>query len=145
MGRHTNPVPSLVKICTLCSLPRGSSTEYTEGQAFSQVVRIGSPRTLSPQLVLPYPPCSKGGGRIVRLWERGRGELIRTKGQTLWYSRYSIIPLRVAPCGRSGGPHWRLAVSPYSRIVSWDHLKFTNSGSGTKWRNIGREASHLLL
>ncbi len=26
--------------------------------------------------------------------ERGRGEPIRTKGHTLWYSRHSIIPVR---------------------------------------------------
>jgi hypothetical protein len=33
------------------------------------------------------------------LRERGQGEPIWTKGQTLWYStRYSIIPLRLKVC-----------------------------------------------
>jgi hypothetical protein len=35
-----------------------------------------------------------GGGPKIRQWG-GRGEPIGTKGQTLWYSRYSTIPLRM--------------------------------------------------
>jgi hypothetical protein len=38
----------------------------------------------------PYPPVLPGEGHT-RLWERewgGRGVSIRTRGQTLWYSRY---------------------------------------------------------
>ncbi len=73
-------------------------TEYTECQAFSPVVRIGSP-TLSPvseSVARPLPPPP-----LILRWDtiacgRGcRGEPIRTKGQTFcfWYSRYSMIPL----------------------------------------------------
>ncbi len=68
-------------------------TEYTECQAFSPVVRIGSPppapsptseRCISPPL---FP---KGGTHsLAGEWT---GELSRTKGQTLWNSMYSIIP-----------------------------------------------------
>jgi hypothetical protein len=69
-----------------------NTTEHTECQAFSPVVRIGS----SPphqQASVPPPLGSRGGGHT-RLRERGWGEPIRTKGQTLWYSRYNITPLR---------------------------------------------------
>jgi hypothetical protein len=69
-------------------------TSYTKSrqsamQAFSQVVRIGYPRPLIRKRVLPPPPLVLGEGHT-HLWVRGRGEPIRTKGQTLWYS---IIPL----------------------------------------------------
>jgi hypothetical protein len=37
---------------------------------------------------------SKGGTHC--LGKKGRGKLIRTKGKTFWYSRYSKIPLRKA-------------------------------------------------
>jgi hypothetical protein len=45
-------------------LQRRNTTEYTECQAFSPVVRIGSPsRRLTRTRVLPPPPFgSKGGG-----------------------------------------------------------------------------------
>ncbi len=45
----------------------------------------------------PHPQASVaplwvgGGGGHIRLRERGWADPIRTKGQTLWYSRYSII------------------------------------------------------
>ncbi len=39
------------------------------------------------------PPGTKGGDNT-RLRKKGPGEPIRTKGQTLRYSRYTIIPLR---------------------------------------------------
>jgi hypothetical protein len=62
------------------------TTEYTECQAFSPVVRIGSPAPTSKR-VLPSPPFGSGGGGHTRLRERGRGgEPIRTKRQTLCYS-----------------------------------------------------------
>jgi hypothetical protein len=38
------------------------------------------------------PPQVPGGGGHTRLRERGRGESIRTKGQTDWYSSYRIKP-----------------------------------------------------
>ncbi len=34
------------------------------------------------------PPLVGGGGGHTHLRERGRGVPIRTRGQTLWYSRY---------------------------------------------------------
>jgi hypothetical protein len=40
-----------------------------------------------------YPPPLWFWGGHTRLRERGQEEPIRTKGQTLWYSRYSIIHL----------------------------------------------------
>jgi hypothetical protein len=58
---------------------------------FLSVVRIGSPP--APSLArecCPPPPLAPGG--IPSLG--GGGEPIQTKGQTLWYSRYSIIFLR---------------------------------------------------
>ncbi len=44
------------------------------------------------------PPGFRGGGghtRLRKLRERGWVDPIRTRGQTLWYSRYSIIPLGI--------------------------------------------------
>ncbi len=70
------------------------SWEYTECQAFSPVVRIGSPP--HPQASVATSPLWFRGGHT-RLRKRGRGEPIQTKGQTLWCS--SIIPLRMAPPG----------------------------------------------
>ncbi len=55
-------------------------TEWTECKAFSPVVRIGSSRPLTRKRVLP-PPFG------TRLRERGWGQPIWKKGQTLWYSR----------------------------------------------------------
>jgi hypothetical protein len=40
------------------------------------------------------PPGSKMGGTHLLAGGVGMGEAIRTKGQTLWYSRYGIIPRR---------------------------------------------------
>ncbi len=40
------------------------------------------------------PPLVRGGGHT-RLQERGREEPIRTKGQTTWHSRNSIISIRI--------------------------------------------------
>jgi hypothetical protein len=62
----------------LCRIPE--STEKTECQAFSQVVRIGSPRHLNSRRVLPSPllvprgedtlACRRGNGRT----QFGRGD-----------------------------------------------------------------------
>ncbi len=43
------------------------------------------------------PPFGSGGGHT-RLRERWRADPIRTRGQTLCYSRFSIISLRVRTC-----------------------------------------------
>ncbi len=73
----------------------GLNKEYTECRAFSPVVRIGSPPPHPQASVVPPPPAHLvPKGEHTRLRERGRGEPVRTKEQTLWYSRYSIIPLR---------------------------------------------------
>ncbi len=66
------------------------ATEYTECQGFSPVVIIGSPRTFTCKRVLPPTPLVPGGGGHTRLRERGRGEPVRTKGQTPWCSRYTV-------------------------------------------------------
>ncbi len=42
--------------------------------------------------VAPPPPFGSGRGHT-RLRERGRREQIRTRGQTLWLSRYSIMTI----------------------------------------------------
>ncbi len=61
-----------------------------------------------PQSSDVFPLEPKGGGGNTRLWERGRGEPILTKGQTLWYSWYtSTIPLQVA-LAESGRGNLRL-------------------------------------
>jgi hypothetical protein len=85
-----------------CPSPPGpyyTTTEYTECQAFSPVVRIAYPRPLTRRRVLPPPPIL--GSRVdtlasIRGGGEGRGEPTRTKGRTFWFSRYSIpvIPLR---------------------------------------------------
>jgi hypothetical protein len=59
---------------------RGRTTEYTECQAFSAVVRIGSPRPLTRKRVLPPSLVPRGGHTHLR--ERELGEPIRKKGQT---------------------------------------------------------------
>ncbi len=48
----------------------------------------------SSELTPPRPLTDKGGEGNTRLRERGRGDHVQTKGQTLWYSRYSTITLR---------------------------------------------------
>ncbi len=53
-------------------------------KAFSLVVQIGSPCPDPKASIAPPPPPGSGGTHS--LGERGRGEPIRTKGQTLRYS-----------------------------------------------------------
>ncbi len=66
-----------------------SIAELTECQAFSLVFRIGSPRPLTHKRVLPPPSLVPREGHT-RLWERGRGDPIRTKGGSrVRHSRYS--------------------------------------------------------
>ncbi len=70
------------------------SVYRTECQAFSPVVRIGFPSPLSSEG--EFCPCPLwGGGGHTRLQERGRWEPIRTRGKTLWCSRYN--PFTVLP------------------------------------------------
>ncbi len=59
----------------------------------SSEFRIGSPRLLTRKRVLspPSPHSLVPGGMHSRFRERGRGEPIRTKGQTLWYSMYTVV------------------------------------------------------
>jgi hypothetical protein len=68
----------------------------TECQAFTLVVRIGSPPVPSPASEC-CPLLVPGGGGHTRLRKSGRGEPIRTKGKTLWYSMHTIIPHRLSP------------------------------------------------
>ncbi len=56
--------------------------------------------SLQPSELAPSPPPPPAPSPASEccpppLWFLGWGEPIRTKGQTLWYSRYCIIPLRV--------------------------------------------------
>jgi hypothetical protein len=67
-------------ICT-CQHP----TELTECQAFSPVVRIGSPRPPHLRAIVAPPPLLDPGGDTPACGRGGEG-IIRTKGQTLWYS-----------------------------------------------------------
>ncbi len=64
-------------------LPSFAPQSIQSARLSFQVVRIGSPLWVQ-------------GGRHTRLWGRGWGNPIPTKGQTLWYSVYTIIPLRSA-------------------------------------------------
>ncbi len=65
-----------------------SCTEHTECQAFCPFVRIGFTMSIAPPLWVQ-------GGRPTRLRGRGWGDPIPTKRQTLWYSMYTIVPLRI--------------------------------------------------
>ncbi len=62
------------------------TTEYTERQAFFLVVRIWSSHPLTRKKVLLLPSLDPGGDTLAR-----GGDPIHTKGQTLWYSMYSIL------------------------------------------------------
>jgi hypothetical protein len=99
-------------------LRRNRTTAYTECQAFSPVVRIGPPLPLHPQASVapPPPPNLLLGGRHTCLREMGWGEPIQTKGRTLWYSSYSIIPLRTEPI-RHKVPRIPQCMSP---CLNWD-------------------------
>ncbi len=67
---------------------------YRDCQAFFPV-RIGSSHPFTRKRVLP--PLWVQGGRHTSLRWRGAGDPILTKGQALWYSLYTIIPLLVYP------------------------------------------------
>ncbi len=49
------------------------------------------PPVLHPQAGVAPPPFVSKGRRTHSLGGEGAGETIPTKGQTLWYSRYSVI------------------------------------------------------
>jgi hypothetical protein len=59
--------------------------------SFSPVVRIGTPPPPHKQASVYPPPLLVPGGGHTRLRERGWGVPIRTRGQTLWYSRYTVL------------------------------------------------------
>ncbi len=68
----------------------GGGGEYPECLAFSSIVRLG-PSPLTCKRMLPSSLVPEGTHSLAGEWA---GEPIRTKGQTLWHSRYSVIPLR---------------------------------------------------
>jgi hypothetical protein len=70
-------------------------TEYTECQSFSPVVRIGSPSPASA-CCLPPPLWFQVGDTLA--CGNGAGGANLAMRQTLWYSRYSIIPLQPELC-----------------------------------------------
>ncbi len=78
----------MAPLLDLAPPPQRKPTEYTECEAFYQVVRIGYPLARKRVLLTPFGPRGEIAGEGV-----GR-DLIPTTGQTLWYSRYTIIPLR---------------------------------------------------
>jgi hypothetical protein len=77
-------------MCKLYS--KRTVTQYTECQAFCPIVRIGS---LSAASEYCSPLFGSGGDTLAG----GGGAAWRgpmpTKGQTFWYSMYTLIPLRV--------------------------------------------------
>ncbi len=66
-----------------------SQSRQSAGLSFP-VVQIGYPRK---GVFVPPPPLVPGGTHS--MGGEGPVEPIRTKGQTLWYSMYTIVPLRV--------------------------------------------------
>jgi len=54
---------------------------------------VGPPPQLQVS-VAPPPPLGPKAERLTRWWGRGSGDPIPKKGQTLWYSVYTIILLR---------------------------------------------------
>ncbi len=87
---------ALIGWCFLC-------TEYTECQAFYPVVRIGSsppPRSPPPLGTREWDKlaCERGGG--------GWGDPVPTMGQTLSYSRYTIIPPHFYVSSMKKLPKW---------------------------------------
>jgi hypothetical protein len=78
-------------------------SEYTECQAFFPVVRIGSPPR--PLGSVAPPPFGSQGGATLTCGGGGWEDPIPTKGQTLWYSKNTIIPLRYIPCPQKAYGH----------------------------------------
>ncbi len=77
-----------------CVLQVGSSISQSR-QAFTSILRIGSAHSLTRRGVLTPPPLVPvGGGGDTLAGEGVWADLILTRGQTLWYSSYSIIPQR---------------------------------------------------
>ncbi len=92
-----------------------SSFMYCISLHFSPVVRIGPPaRPLTRKRVLP-PFVPRGGTHSLGGESgRGGGEPIRTKGHTLWYSRYNIIRLR---CEYHESPLYRRTCTVYPSVL----------------------------
>ncbi len=87
-----------------------------------RVLNFLSILSIDRKRVLPSPPPLVGGGGGTIEGERGRGEPIPTKGQTLWYSRFSIIPLRLSPSWwwRGGGGCWQDSVIVH--VWQWSYF-----------------------
>ena len=83
-------IPCCIIVKTIYNI---MTTEWTERVAFSPVVRRDSP-TPSPAGEVVAPPLWFQGGNT--LGGEGVGVPIRTRGQTLWYSRYICTVL----CGQ---------------------------------------------
>ncbi len=78
--------------CCFGTLPFSFLAESVQSTRLSLSSR---PNWLPPPLTCKRVLPPRRGGDTLAGGERGQGEPIRTKGHTLWYSRYSIIPLRV--------------------------------------------------
>ncbi len=78
----------------------GLNSTYIEYQSISPVVRIGSPRTLSPASECAPPPLKPRGWGNTRLRLMGRGEPIRTTGEKACHSVYSVtfVPVLFYRC-----------------------------------------------
>ncbi len=105
--RKLNDPDSKFPFCTVCFFSVCTDmyiyitwlTEYNECQAFCLFAWIGPPH---PQATVA-PPLWVQEGRHTGLRGRGWGDPIPTKGQTLWYYMYTIIPLRLANIAWRGG------------------------------------------
>ncbi len=104
------------------------------------------PNWLPPPPHPPTPLWFKGGTHS--LAGGGRGKPIRTKGKTLWYSRYRIIPLRCRVKWRG----WactptlsKLGRKPSSLNVGY-HFKGTGSQDGKlfAWRETRHNCIYIL-
>ncbi len=96
-------------------------TEYTECRAFSPVLRSGSSAPSAPSECCPPPPFgSKGQGQTHSLAgevPRGANPDEGTESETLWYSRFSIIPLRTYP----NIPHRFQKSADTHRMLDYSH------------------------
>jgi hypothetical protein len=93
-GEHSKDDTKTRQIFPIFSaqLVRAFFTKLKECQAFFPVVLIGSPQPLTRKRVL-LPPLGPRGDTLA-CGGGGWGDPILTMGQTLWYSRYTKIPLR---------------------------------------------------
>jgi hypothetical protein len=110
--RASNRLPTLA-----AGMLSHTHREYRLPGFFSRSSKLAPPAP-SPAGGCHLAPFGSKGVGHTPLRERGRGgggEPIRTMGQTLWYSRYSIIHLRHNPTQRCctpslASPHPKLAI-----------------------------------